>query len=83
MKVVNEFESYGYKIWEIDDGTFHLIQDDGSPLVCEHEQTAVIMSQMMWARNEIKRLKRANRLWIVTTCFFATCVGILAVRMVM
>ena len=59
MNVVKEYESYGYRIWEMDDGTFHLIQDDGTPMVCHQKGGAEIMAYILSLRAmlEKKRLR--------------------------
>ena len=72
MEVIDEFESYGFKIWEMDDGTFQMIQEDGSPTVSKNKESLIIASYILWTKKKIKELKWTNRWLMISTCFFAT-----------
>ena len=62
MNLVREYEIYGYRVMEMDDGTFHLIQDDGSTMICEQEKTAEIMAYIMALRKELENERKMARI---------------------
>ena len=61
---------------------YYVFVDDRNVVYFDDFNVAVLFVQTWLNTDKIKALKKILGLWVITACFFATWVGILAVRMV-